>query len=125
MSKFVYAMAALALMAPLSATAQQRPGGGSGAPLTPAQAAGGALNRLSSDQFRSRLENEEMRRRTGGDSLTQDELASAEEQYGADRVALANQVQALIDEGKCGDARKLANDSGERAMALHVRRTCR
>lgn len=124
MSKFIYAMAALALMAPLSATAQQRPGGGSGAHPTPQQATGGAIGRLGTEQFRARMENEEMRRRTGG-GLSEDELASAEDQYGADRVALANQVQTLIDEGKCGDARKLANDNGERAMALHVRRTCR
>lgn len=124
MRRLVYGLAYLVVgLAPLAAVAQVS--GGSGAPKTPMQAAGGAIGRLSTEQYRSRLEGEEMRRRTGGDALTEAEVASVEAEYGAERVALANQVQALIDQGKCADARNLANQNGERAMALHVRRTCR
>lgn len=123
MRGLVYGLAYLVVaVAPPAAVAQVP---GSGAPLTPAQAAGGPIGRLSTDQYRARIEAEEMRRRTGSDTLTEAEAASAEEEYGADRVALANQVQVLINEGKCADARNLANQNGERAMALHVRRTCR
>jgi len=73
---------------------------------------------LTSDQQASRFENEEQRRR----NMTPEE---AEAQYGTERLELARQVQALIDQGECRQARELANQAGERAMALRVRQTCR
>lgn len=119
----VEVLAIVALMAhPLVAAAQSA---GGGAPKSPQQQTGGAIGRLGTEQFRSRMENEEMRRRARGDEAGQTDVAAAEEEYGADRVALANQVQALIEEGKCAEARNLANQNGERGMALQVRRTCR
>ncbi|NBB52431.1 hypothetical protein GVN24_29545 [Rhizobium sp. CRIBSB] len=90
----------------------------SGAPPTAQQAAGGAIGRLTGEEQTSRFENEEQRRR----NMTPEE---AEAQYGAERVELARQVQALIDQGECRQARELANRAGERSMALRVRQTCR
>ena len=90
----------------------------SGAPQTAQQAAGGAIGRLTGDQQASRFEAEEMRRR----NMTPEEV---EAEFGAERVDLARRVQALIDEGKCREARDLANQAGERSMALRVRQTCR
>lgn len=71
----------------------------------------------------SRFEQEEARRRFGGSEAEQ--VARAEERYGADRVELARQVQVLMDQGDCSAARRLASSQGERSMALNVRRTCR
>lgn len=90
----------------------------SGAPPSAQQASGGAIGRLTGDQQSSRFENEEQRRR----NMTPEE---AEAQYGTERLELARQVQALIDQGECRQARELANQAGERAMALRVRQTCR
>jgi len=33
--------------------------------------------------------------------------------------------QALMDAGKCAEARRVASEAGERAMAIRVRQTCR
>ncbi len=74
---------------------------------------------MTEQQSSWRFESEEMRRRNG---MTHEE---AEAQYGPERVQLAEQVQALMDEGKCREARALANEHGERQMALRVRQTCR
>ena len=74
---------------------------------------------MTQQQESWRFESEEMRREN---AMT---LEEAEAEYGAERVALANRVQALIDEGKCREARALANEAGERQMALRVRQTCR
>lgn len=47
------------------------------------------------------------------------------EQADPERVALADRVAALVAEGKCREARTMANDAGDRQMALRVRQTCR
>ncbi|HEY0600931.1 hypothetical protein [Brevundimonas sp.] len=79
----------------------------------------GPTGRMTQQQESWRFESEEMRRQN---AMTPEE---AEAEYGAERVALANRVQALIDEGKCREARALANEAGERQMALRIRQTCR
>ena len=42
-----------------------------------------------------------------------------------ERVALAERVAALVEEGQCAEARRMANEAGDRQMALRVRQTCR
>lgn len=79
----------------------------------------GSPARTTGGQESWRFESEEMRRRN---AMTPEE---AEAEYGAERVQLAERVQALMDEGRCREARALANEHGERQMALRVRRTCR
>ncbi|MDQ7812746.1 hypothetical protein [Brevundimonas sp.] len=104
----------------LASSAQaQVPGGGGGAPAGAQGSTGGAIGRMTGQQESWRFESEEMRRRN---AMTPEE---AEAEYGAERVALANRVQALIDEGKCREARAMANEAGERQMALRIRQTCR
>lgn len=92
----------------------------SGAPLTVQQSSGvGRLWNPPADQQMTRFEREEQRRRL---NMTDEE---AEAEYGEERVELARQVMALMDEGKCREARALANEHGERQMAMRVRQTCR
>jgi hypothetical protein len=79
----------------------------------------GSPARITGAQESWRYESEEMRRRN---TMTPEE---AEAEYGPERVALANRVQALIDEGRCREARAMANEAGERRMALRIRQTCR
>jgi hypothetical protein len=79
----------------------------------------GSPARTTGGQESWRFESEEMRRRN---AMTPEE---AEAEYGAERVQLAERVQALINEGKCREARALANEAGERQMALRIRQTCR
>lgn len=79
----------------------------------------GAYGRLTNEQFARHFESEEMRRRH---SLTPEEAA---EEYGPERLDLARRVQTLVEDGKCREARELANGAGERGMALRVRQTCR
>ena len=83
------------------------------------RAPAGPVGRTTQTQESWRFESEEMRRRN---AMTAEE---AEAEYGAERVELANRVQALINEGKCREARVMANDAGERQMALRIRQTCR
>lgn len=47
------------------------------------------------------------------------------EEADPERVALADRVAALVAEGKCREARDMANEAGDRQMALRVRQTCR
>lgn len=94
----------------------------SGAPPSAQQASGGAIGRTTSDQQIRRFEADEYRNDTEADALTVEE---AEARYGAERVALAERVQALMDAGQCAEARRVASQAGERAMALRVRQTCR
>lgn len=47
------------------------------------------------------------------------------EEADPERVALADRVAALVAEGKCREARAMANEAGDRQMALRVRQTCR
>ena len=44
---------------------------------------------------------------------------------GAAACTEAEQVAALVEEGKCAEARRVANEAGDRQMALRVRQTCR
>lgn len=79
----------------------------------------GSPARSTGGQESWRFESEEMRRRN---AMTPEE---AEAEYGAERVQLAERVQALVNEGKCREARAMANEAGERQMALRIRQTCR
>ncbi|HYC75118.1 hypothetical protein [Brevundimonas sp.] len=107
---------ALALLAPASASAQQPPQNTNG---SSGGVGVGAYGRMTAQQESWRFESEEMRRRN---AMTPEE---AEAEYGAERVQLAERVQALVNEGKCREARAMANEAGERQMALRVRQTCR
>lgn len=104
------------LASPALSAPQYRPGLSSG---VSAQSGPGSLWSPPPSEQMSRFEREEQRRAL---AMTEQE---AEERYGEERVALANRVQALIDEGKCREARALASEAGERQMALRVRQTCR
>jgi len=101
-------LSSLALPSTASAQSYQMPRAPVGSPA-----------RTTGGQESWRFESEEMRRRN---AMTPEE---AEAEYGAERVQLAERVQALIDEGKCREARALANEAGERQMALRIRQTCR
>lgn len=94
----------------------------SGAPPTAQQASGGAIGRMSTDDQLRRHEGNEYRSRLEAEQMTAEE---AEARYGAERVALAERVQALMDAGQCEDARRMASEAGERSMAIRVRQTCR
>jgi hypothetical protein len=94
----------------------------SGAPPTAQQANGGAIGRTTGDQQIRRFETDEYRTEAEAEAMTVEE---AEARYGAERVALAERVQALMDAGQCTEARRLASEAGERAMAIRVRQTCR
>lgn len=111
----IVAIASLALpplAMPAASMAQSRENAMPRAPV-------GSPARTTGQQESWRFESEEMRRRN---AMTPEEAEAA---YGAERVQLAERVQALINEGKCREARTLANEAGERQMALRVRQTCR
>jgi len=108
------AVAGVAVIAPATAFGQSSPNNG-----TSGGVGIGAVGRMTAQQESWRFESEEARR---ANAMTPEE---AEAEYGAERVALANRVQALIDEGKCREARAMANEAGERQMALRIRQTCR
>lgn len=42
-----------------------------------------------------------------------------------ERIDLANRVSGLIEQGRCREARDLANAEGDRMMALRARQICR
>jgi hypothetical protein len=55
-------------------------------------------------------------------------LAQAEEpvlDQPLERIDLANRVSGLIQLGQCAEARALANEAGDRQMAIRVRQICR
>lgn len=81
-----------------------------------AQSAQQALQLTEAQQL-ARFENEERRRR--GPSWI--ELI---EQYGLERVDRAIRVDQLIHQGRCREARELANAEGDRNMALRARQIC-
>ena len=86
------------------------------APRAQAQSAQQALQ-LTSDQYRERFERErDARRRPSWLELI--------EHYGVDRVDRAVRVDHLIHQGRCREARELANAEGDRNMALRVRQIC-
>lgn len=41
------------------------------------------------------------------------------------RIDLANRVSGLMEQGRCREARELANAEGDRMMALRARQICR
>lgn len=82
---------------------------------------GRPVGRTTEGQEAWRFESEEMRRR----NMTPEEIAQAEEEFGAERMELARRIAELVEQGNCRDARALANEAGERQMALRVRQTCR
>jgi hypothetical protein len=94
----------------------------SGAPPSAQQSTGGAIGRMSTDDHLRRHEGNEYRSGVEAEQMTPEE---AEARYGAERVALAERVQSLMDAGQCAEARRVASEAGERAMALRVRQTCR
>lgn len=102
-----------------TAVAQAQPGAGA-APTQP-QPRGMAAGRPTSDEYRTRMERDGERLGQGAEMTVEE----AEARYGADRVALAEQVQSLIEAGRCEEARRMAVEAGERSMALRVRQTCR
>ncbi|HEV7228718.1 hypothetical protein [Brevundimonas sp.] len=81
-----------------------------------AQSAQQALQ-LTEGQQVSRFENEERRRRRSS-------WLELVEHYGLDRVDRAVRVDHLIHQGRCREARDLANAEGDRNMALRVRQIC-
>ncbi|HEV2081221.1 MAG TPA: hypothetical protein VGR32_02095 [Brevundimonas sp.] len=81
-----------------------------------AQSAQQALQ-LTEGQQLARFENEERRRRRPS-------WLELVEQYGVDRVDRAVRVDHLIHQGRCREARDLANAEGDRNMALRVRQIC-
>lgn len=91
----------------------------SGAPPSAQQAAGGAIGRMTAGEQTWRFESEEMQRARLG---SPEEL---EEEYGAERMDLARRIAALVEQGKCREARELASEAGERAMVIRIRQTCR
>lgn len=114
-------LAAAVLAAATPALTQSR-GGGGGAPMTGSQGSGRPVDRMTADQQLRRFEADEFRSRVQAEELT---IEEAEERYGADRVALAERVQALMNAGQCDEARRVASEAGERSMALRVRQSCR
>lgn len=100
------------------ALAQSRPVPNS---YIPAQSRGNDVGRPTSDQYRLSMEHDSQRLGQGEDMG----IEEAEAHYGAERVALAERVQALMDAGECTEARRVASEAGERSMALRVRQTCR
>lgn len=105
----------LAVLAPSAALGQTPPARNNG---TSGGVGVGPVGRMTQQQESWRFESEEARR----NAMSPEE---AEAEYGAERVQLAEQVQALINDGKCREARALANEHGERQMAMRVRQTCR
>lgn len=81
-----------------------------------AQSAQQALQ-LTEGQQLARFENEERRRRAPS-------WLELVEQYGVERVDRAVRVDHLIHQGRCREARDLANAEGDRNMALRVRQIC-
>lgn len=81
-----------------------------------AQSAQQALQLTEAQQL-SRFENEERRRHRPS-------WLELIEHYGVERVDRAIRVDQLIHQGRCREARDLANAEGDRNMALRVRQIC-
>ncbi len=103
----------IAVLTPAAALGQSTPSNG-----TSGGVGVGAVGRMTAQQESWRFQSEAARR---ANAMTPEQ---AEAEYGAERIALANRVQTLIDEGKCREARAMANEAGERQMAIRVRQTC-
>ncbi len=102
------AAVALALAAPAAAQNQ-------GTTLTPMQQqARMATPWRMPDAYRAEAEN--MLDEASGNNLPAQPL---------ERIDLANRVSGLIEQGRCREARDLANAEGDRMMALRARQICR
>lgn len=121
---FVAGFAGLAaLVMAGSASAQSTGGAGSGArpqmwgPST--GRVGAPTGRLTQGQYLFLYESESARMDA---ALSEQSLV---ERHGAERVDLAYRVGALVDLGRCREARAMALEEGDRQMAMRVRQTCR
>jgi hypothetical protein len=85
--------------------------------LAAAPAAAQEVGRLTEGQQTWRFEREEHQRRRPS-------WLELIEHYGLDRVDRAVRVDHLIHQGRCREARELANAEGDRNMALRVRQIC-
>lgn len=75
-----------------------------------------ALDRhMANIRHAQQLEYEQFRDEATGNNLTQR----------LERIDLANRVSGLIQLGKCAEARALANEAGDRLMAVRARQICR
>ena len=74
------------------------------------------IDRVSEDRMNTRMLESEEYRQQMVDRLVEED---------PERVDLARRVALLTDEGRCREARALANAEGDRQMALRVRQTCR
>lgn len=119
-SRFAAVACGLAMMITAGAAhAQGRPDPGAQPSTQPRVP---TVGRPNSSEYFTQVERDSQRLYGRDDSMT---IEEAEERFGADRVALAERVQALMDAGQCTEARRLASEAGERAMAIRVRQTCR
>lgn len=89
---------------------------GGGAAPAHAQSARQALQSTEFGDW-TRFEREERRRRRPS-------WVELREHYGAARVELSRRVDDLIHMGRCGDARRLALEAGDRNMAVRARQIC-
>lgn len=106
-----------------AASAQSTGGTGNGQPTQMWGPSSGRLGRpvgrLTQEQYLFRYESESAR---SDAALSEQSLV---DQHGADRVDLAFRVGALVDLGRCREARAMAMQEGDRQMAMRVRQTCR
>jgi hypothetical protein len=111
------------LIAAGSASAQSTGGTGSGARPqiwgSSTGRVGAPTGRLTQGQYLFLYESESARRDA---ALNEQSLV---DQHGAERVDLAYRVGALVDLGRCREARAMAAAEGDRQMAMRVRQTCR
>jgi len=106
-----------------SASAQSTGGTGSGRPTQVWGPSSGRTlaptGRLTQGQYLFLYESESARRDA---ALNEQSLV---DYHGAERVDLAYRVGALVDLGRCREARAMALEEGDRQMAMRVRQTCR
>ncbi|MFW2343419.1 hypothetical protein [Brevundimonas sp.] len=106
-----------------TASAQSTGGTGNGRPTQVWGSSTGRVSaptgRMTQGQYLFLYESESARRDA---ALDEDALI---QQHGAERVDLAYRVGALVDLGRCREARAMALEEGDRQMAMRVRQTCR
>lgn len=85
--------------------------------LAATPAAAQEVGRLTEGQQTARFEREEHQRRRPS-------WLELVEHYGHERVDRAIRVDNLIHQGRCREARDLANAEGDRNMALRARQLC-
>lgn len=112
-----------ALIVAGSASAQSTGGTGGGAgPQVFGRSTGritAPTGRMTQAQYLFRYESESARMDA---ALNEQSLVN---QHGAERVDLAYRVGALVDLGRCREARAMAFEEGDRRMAMRVRQICR